>query len=671
MFPSTGISHLFVDSQHVLHNLKQHFVDSLSILSINPLAFLVVGLLMAMQLKAAPPVTKTLNVNSLGASHVVISSSTGHGGTTDYPETVFLNTTIELSAPATASALAFHDWVGCDSSSSTDCTVVMDANKTVTARYGSGYDHFVTTWKTNNPGATGSTSISIPMVGGPYQVDWNNDMVFDENDVYGEVQHNFGSTGTYTIRIKGNYDSIKFSPTNDRLKILSVDQWGTHAWKVMKQAFWSAANLTVPAVDTPDFSQVTSMDSMFNGATLVNPDTSNWDTSSVTSMKSIFEDTSANPDTSHWDTSKVTDMRGMFSLNGSANPNTSGWDTSKVTNMSYMFYGAASAMPDTGNWDTSQVTDMSGLFNGAVLADPDTSGWNTSSVTDMSYMFWNAELANPDTSRWDTSKVTDMQKMFYKADVANPVTSDWDTSAVTDMNAMFQLAKTANPDVSGWDTAKVTDMNLMFAHAYSFDQDIGWWDVSALTDATDMFFGVTLSPFNYDGLLLGWSDQSLHSFVSFHGGYSEFCSLDAEAAKVSIESYYSWVIDDGGGPSCTTDPCNRITVSGATVNSAATYKACDVLVIDTPFMAQERASVKLYGGMTIQLMPGFSLDQGARLEAHVCGQSLCSSSDDNPMPFGCHPCVDRICSIDESCCTTAFNDACLAKVDTVCGLVCE
>jgi len=128
----------------------------------------------------------------------------------------------------------------------------------------------VTTWKTDNPGTSDSTFITIPMVGGSYDVDWNNDQTFDEMGLTGSVTHDFGVTGTYTIRIRGSYDSIKFANGGDKAKILSVDQWGTNAWTTMTLAFWGAGNLLMPATDTPDFSSVTSMRLMFKGATLAN-----------------------------------------------------------------------------------------------------------------------------------------------------------------------------------------------------------------------------------------------------------------------------------------------------------------------------------------------------------------------------------------------------------------
>ena len=252
-------------------------------------------------------------------------------------------------------------------------------------------DDFVTTWKTDNPGSSNDTSITVPMVGGPYDVDWNNDGTFDEFWLTGPVTHDFGAPGTYTIRIKGSYDSISFANTGDKQKIVSLDQWGTQTWTTMYRAFTGCSNLEIPATDTPDFSA-------------------------------------------------VTDMFAMFQWAIAANPNTSGWDTSSVTNMANMFYRASAANPDTSGWDTSSVRNMLSMFKEATSANPDTGGWNTSAVTDMSYMFYQARSANPNTSGGDTSAVTNMSNMFYQASSANPDTGGWNTSAVTDMFTMFYQA---------------------------------------------------------------------------------------------------------------------------------------------------------------------------------------------------------------------------------------
>ena len=76
-------------------------------------------------------------------------------------------------------------------------------------------DDFVTTWKTDHPGTSNSTSITVPMVGGPFDLDWNNDGVFDEFGLYGTVTHEYGSAGIYVIRIRGSYGSIRFIGSGD------------------------------------------------------------------------------------------------------------------------------------------------------------------------------------------------------------------------------------------------------------------------------------------------------------------------------------------------------------------------------------------------------------------------------------------------------------------------
>jgi hypothetical protein len=48
---------------------------------------------------------------------------------------------------------------------------------------------FITTWKTDNPGSSNSTSITISTTGTGYNydVDWNNDGTFDDLGVTGDI----------------------------------------------------------------------------------------------------------------------------------------------------------------------------------------------------------------------------------------------------------------------------------------------------------------------------------------------------------------------------------------------------------------------------------------------------------------------------------------------------
>ncbi len=81
----------------------------------------------------------TLTVNSSGASDINISSSTGHGGTTNYTKTVSSGTSVNLQAPLyvgyCASRTRFDGWTGSVTSVSQSITFTMDGINTVTANY--------------------------------------------------------------------------------------------------------------------------------------------------------------------------------------------------------------------------------------------------------------------------------------------------------------------------------------------------------------------------------------------------------------------------------------------------------------------------------------------------------------------------------------------------------
>ncbi len=243
-------------------------------------------------------------------------------------------------------------------------------------------DDFVIVIKSDNPGVSTSTQFLIPIYAFSnnynYNVDCNDDGILEANAQAGSYTCNYSIAGTYTIRIKDNsgaktgFPAISFNNTGDKLKIISLSQWGTGVWDSMIGAFYGTSNMTVDAEDTPDLSMVGSMRRMFKSATLANPDTSNWNTSAVISMRSIFEfATSANPDTSGWNTVSVTSMRSMFEGASSANPDTSNWNTAVVTDMRRMFSQATLANPDTSNWDISSVLSMVNMFFGVTLPPND------------------------------------------------------------------------------------------------------------------------------------------------------------------------------------------------------------------------------------------------------------------------------------------------------------
>jgi len=223
-------------------------------------------------------------------------------------------------------------------------------------------DHFVTTWKTDNAGTSSSTSITIPTTGFgySYNVDWDNDGVFDQTGLTGSITHDFGTPGTYTIRIEGNFPRIYFNNGGDKEKIVSIDQWGSIVWSDMTNAFYGCSKLVLNATDSPNLSGVTKTTSMFRNATSLDGDVSGWNMSTVQFMASMF----------------------LFA--SSFNGDVSGWDVGSASNMANMFFGASSFDQDLGNWNISSVTSMSNFLQSASLStnnyDSTLKGWSSLSL---------------------------------------------------------------------------------------------------------------------------------------------------------------------------------------------------------------------------------------------------------------------------------------------------
>ena len=377
---------------------------------------------------------------------------------------------------------------------------------------------FITTWKTDNNGASCSTCIEIPTVGGGYnyEVDWDNDGTYDEMGITGNITHDFGSAGTYTIAIRGVFPRIVFDNGAEGLKILSVDQWGDIQWTSFSSAFAGCTNLQILATDIPDLSNVTSLSNCFTQAAITGG-CANWDVSGVSNFTGMFSRCAAyDEDLSSWDMSSATNTSFMFSGATDFNQNISNWDVSNVTNMNAMFNSALDFNQDIGNWNVSNVTSMAGMFDGARVFNGDIGNWDVSSVTDMSNMFGsvsqvvfpNPNAFNQDIGDWDVSNVTNMAEMFLGCENFNQDIGKWDVSNVTNMAAMLREAETFNQNLSNWQVGQVSNMQSMFSGADAFDQDLGAWNLSSLQDAGRMLRNAGLGCENYGSILIGWAGNS-------------------------------------------------------------------------------------------------------------------------------------------------------------------
>ena len=102
-----------------------------------------------------------------------------------------------------------------------------------------------------------------------------------------------------------------------------------------------------------------------------------------------------------------------------------------------------------------------------------------------------------------------------------------------------------NQKIDNWAVSAVTSMNEMFAYLEVFNQDVSNWDVSSVTSMDEMFSDSNLSTANYDSLLNGWSQLSLHNDVPFCASDIMFSPASA-TARQNIISTFNWDITDAG-----------------------------------------------------------------------------------------------------------------------------
>jgi surface protein len=373
---------------------------------------------------------------------------------------------------------------------------------------------FITVWKTDNSGTSGSNSITIPINTSytyNYNVDWGDGTT--STGLTTATTKTYTTAGTYTVKITGDFPVIRFG-LGDKLKLLQVKNWGSIKWSSMYSSFSGCSNLTITALDAPDLSNLTDMGYMFNNCWSLNQSINHWDVSNVENMIYMFLNCiTFNKSLNSWNVSKVTNMSFMFANANAFNQPLNSWDTSAVINMSGMFQGTdtfnnglAPGVSGAFSWNTSAVEDMQSMFKFAPAFNQSltTNGniWNVSNVTNMSSMFQGAESFNQPLNSWNTSAVQHMSSMFDGAAVFNKSLNSWNTGLVINMSLMFYNAIAFNnglaPGVSGplnFDTHLVEFMSSMFNNTTAFNQSLttsgNIWNVSKVTNMSGMFYNAT------------------------------------------------------------------------------------------------------------------------------------------------------------------------------------
>jgi len=290
---------------------------------------------------------------------------------------------------------------------------------------------FIITVDTTKAGSASDTFV-LPTDGSStydYYVDWGDGGAEAHVTVNTSQTKVYAASGTYQIKIRGTFPHIYFNNGGDKLKLISIDNWGDIAWGSFLGAFYGCSNMDCAASDNADTSEVTSFYSTFRDcSSLTTLDTSGWNTANVTSFHSIFYGCSSlmTIDTSGWNTAEVTLFFNAFRACSSLKTlDTSGWDTAKVTSFDYAFRGCSSLTTlDTSGWDTAKVTSFDSAFRGCSSLKGDFSAIKLTVATNVANMFASCNInATGTTTNYDKLLVA-----WAAADVPNSLSFNGGTS---------------------------------------------------------------------------------------------------------------------------------------------------------------------------------------------------------------------------------------------------
>ena len=387
---------------------------------------------------------------------------------------------------------------------------------------------FVFTVNTSNAGTSATNAYEIFVDNSlmhNFDVDWNDDGVFDTLGVRATINHVYPTAGMKTIRIRGQFPVLKFGDKlsfwqnralNDKDKLISIDQWGAQTWLDLRYAFSGCSNLTSVASDTIDLSLVGSLEGMFKEATSFNSNIDHWDVSSITNFSYLFEKAYAyNSPLNSWDVSSATNMTSMFN-GGNLGPQTSSFNQ------------------PLNNWDVSSVIGMGDMFHSAVNFNQPLDSWDVSSVKYMSWMFVNALKFNQPLNNWDVSSVVNFTWMFGFARDFNQPLNNWQLDSAVQLHNMFTGCRDFNQPLDNWNTSNVTGMTYMFQFTDSFDQPLDKWDYSNVGIMIGFLSNSAYSYQNYDSLLMHLNSNHPNLNLTVGADGVEYCAgANARAQLIS------------------------------------------------------------------------------------------------------------------------------------------
>lgn len=262
-----------------------------------------------------------------------------------------------------------------------------------------------------------NNTISFPVNGTSpnITVDWG-DNTSNTYTTTGWKTHTYSSPGIYIVQVSGSMITLSFggdaANTNNKLKLVRCLSFGNIGLTSLIFAFRNCTNFIEAPTILP--STITNLNSAFMDCSNFNhSNITQWNTSNVTIMNSLFDGCSIfNQPIGSWNVSNVSGITRAFARCFLFNQPLGSWNTGNFTNMSAMFEFCTNFNQPLGSWNLSKATNFGSLFRGCTNFNQPIGSWNTANVVIMSNMFLNATSFYQDISLWDIRKVTAMATMF-------------------------------------------------------------------------------------------------------------------------------------------------------------------------------------------------------------------------------------------------------------------
>lgn len=361
---------------------------------------------------------------------------------------------------------------------------------------------FKMTIDTTQPGsASGTFVLPLQSTNNNFIIDWG-DGSSETVTAVTSVSHQYKVAGvSFQISLNGSFDGVRFANSGDKLKVLSIDQWGGNEWQSFNSAFAGCSNMIAAYSDTPNSFSVTNCNGMFESCTLFNG-LVNFDMSNVTSTFRM--------------------LKQCINFNNDNQP--INW-----------------TIPNLGSLGLQQTFSDCTNFNQPVNV---VSGPNLS----LYQLFYKCTNFNSSVTLSNTSSVTTTAGMFYQCVNFNqPITLD--TTSVRTMDFMFYQCSGFNSLITFNDTSQVNRFASMFNGCTNFNQDISSWSITSLntfssSSAIQMLRLTAFSTINYDLLLVAWDsyNTSGNHLTFTPSQYSAGAPATARANMISR----GWIITDGG-----------------------------------------------------------------------------------------------------------------------------